>query len=84
MFYSNLLTQLVGKKDEQDPTYTPPLLLKDISVRRRIVTIILTALQNYGNDQQLICSALYILNKLEIPKDIVSMNLVLSMNVRFQ
>lgn len=77
MFYSQLLTYLVGGKDQS-------LLLKDISVRRRIVTIIVTAIKNYDDDEILMRSALKILTQLEIPKDIVSINLVFSINIRFQ
>jgi len=59
-------------------------LLDDISVIRRIVTIISTAIDNYGDDEELMCSALSILMNLDLPQDIVSTNLVLNINVKSQ
>lgn len=59
-------------------------LLDDISVIRRIVTIISTAIDNYGDDEELMRSALSILMNLDLPQDIVSTNLVLNINVKSQ
>jgi len=68
--FSATLFYIVKNKDR-------PLLLNDITVKRRIITTLLTGMDYHNYDETMMRNGCLTLCQLRIPQDVVSMNLCL-------
>lgn len=58
-----------------------PLLLNDITVKRRIITTLLTGMDYHNYDETMMRNGCLTLCQLRIPQDVVNLNSIKTINI---
>lgn len=73
--FSATLFYIVKNKDR-------PLLLNDITVKRRIITTLLTGMDYHNYDETMMRNGCLTLCQLRIPQDVVNSNSIKTINIK--